>query len=109
PLDVLEWRILVDSPIDAARVRLTPSAYYTAANGVDSVTDEQGNFIVRVDPPFDMDLYPIDTPAPPQNFYTAPNTETLSVSATLHIDGLAAGEHTSVALAVKRRDTRLAK
>src|SRR4030095_1514026 len=37
--DTLEWRVFVDSPIDATKVRFTPEAFYTAANGVDQVTD----------------------------------------------------------------------
>ena len=50
-LDVLEWRLLVDSPIDATRVKLAPAAWYTAAPGVESVTDDQGRFVLQVNPP----------------------------------------------------------
>jgi RHS repeat-associated protein len=108
-LDVLEWRVFVDSPIDATRVRLTPSAYYTAADGLDSVVDDQGNFIVRVDPPFDMDLYPISSATTPQDFFTVASTGTLSVQATLQVSGLNSGESTSAVFTVKRRGALLAK
>jgi hypothetical protein len=55
-LDNLEWRVLVDSPIDVTRIRFTPSAYYTAADGVDDVTDEDGNPVLQITPPYDIDL-----------------------------------------------------
>jgi RHS repeat-associated protein len=106
--DVLEWRIFVDSPIDATRVKLTPDAFYTAADGVDRVTDDQGNFVIRVSPPYDMDLYPVSTATAPQGFFTVPAAGTFPVQARVQVN-LPAGETTTAAFTVKRRNALLAK
>ncbi|MGH8721191.1 MAG: hypothetical protein ACREU4_04370, partial [Burkholderiales bacterium] len=110
-LDTLEWRIVVDSPIDATRVKLTPSAHYTAAQGVDQVTDENGNFVVRVNPPYEMDLYPASALTAPQGFHTAPTPATtpLPVQARLRFTGLAQDEVKQGVFTVKRRGALLAK
>ena len=110
-LDVLEWRIFVDSPIDTTRVRLTPEAFYTAAEGLESVTDEQGNFVVRVTPPYEMDLYTFTPLTAPQGFYTvpAPAVTPLPVQARIQVNGLQSGEIANAVFTVKRRGARLAK
>ncbi|MFL6653730.1 MAG: toxin TcdB middle/N-terminal domain-containing protein, partial [Sulfurifustis sp.] len=108
-LDVLEWHVFVDSPIDVTRVRLLPVAYYTAADGVDRVTDDKGNFVIRVDAPYDIDFYPVSTATAPQDFYTATATGTLPVQAQVEMTGLAAGEVAKAMLTVKRRGALLAK
>jgi YD repeat-containing protein len=110
-LDVLEWRVFVDSPVDATKVRLVPQAFYTAAEGLESVTDEQGNFVVRVEPPFEMDLYTFTTLTAPQGFYTVPTPATtpLPVQARIQVNGLQSGEIANAVFTVKRRGARLAK
>lgn len=108
-LDVLEWRILVDSPIDATRIRLTPIAHYTAAEGLDSVTDEHGNFILQVSPTYDMDLYPDSTLTAPQDFYLVPSDGTVPAEVRIQIDGLSAGERAQAVFTVKRRGALLTK
>jgi RHS repeat-associated protein len=107
-LDVLQWQILVDSPIDATAVALTPSAFYTAADGV-TVTDNHGNFVVNVSPTFDMDLYPVTMATAPQDFFTAPNTGTFTAQARIDLSGLASGAIANAAFTVKRRGALLAK
>jgi RHS repeat-associated protein len=107
--DLLQWQIFVDSPIDATRVQLVPSAYYTSAQGVDTVTDEQGNFVLKVVPTFDMDLYPISSATAPQDFFTASATGSVSVQARVQATGLAAGAVASAVFTVKRRGALLAK
>lgn len=107
--DVLEWRIVVDSPIDATRIRLVPTAYYTAAQGVDAVKDDDGNYLIQVRPPFDIDLYPTSNLAASQAAYVAPRTGTLPVTARLSFDGLEEGETAEAVLTVKRRGALLAK
>ncbi|WP_051367030.1 SpvB/TcaC N-terminal domain-containing protein [Hamadaea tsunoensis] len=62
----LAWRVQVDSPIDASRIAWVPRAFYTAADGVDRLTDPQGNPIIDVFPPYDVDLYPVDGLTSPQ-------------------------------------------
>jgi RHS repeat-associated protein len=106
--DVLEWRIFVDSPIDATRVKLTPDAFYTAADGVDRVTDDQGNFVIRVSPPYDMDLYPVSTATAPQGFFTVPAAGTFPVQARVRVN-VPDGETLTAAFTVKRRGALLAK
>jgi len=108
-LDVLQWQIFVDSPIDATRVRLTPRAFYTAAEGVDRVIDENGNFVLQVNPPYDMDLYPVSSATTPQDFFTVPTTGTFPVQARVQVSGLNSGETTNAVFTVKRRGALLAK
>jgi len=111
-LDVLEWRIFVDSAIDATKVRLAPDAYYTAAEGVDQVTDEQGNFVVRVSPPYEMDLYPATMLTAPQGFYTVPTPAPepiLPVTARFQVTGLDSGQIANAVFTVKRRGALLLK
>jgi len=107
-MDVLQWQIFVDSPIDATRVKLTPDAFYTAADGVDRVTDDQGNFVIRVSPPYDMDLYVVSSATTPQDFFTVPSTGTFTAQARLQTT-LNSGDTTSAFFTVKRRGALLAK
>jgi RHS repeat-associated protein len=107
--DVLSWRILIDSPVDASRIKFAPTAYYTAAQGLDGVTDDQGNYVVQLPVLYQMDLYPVDSLSAPQGYYTATATRSLPVRATVRIGGLAAGQRTSAVLTVKRRDALLGK
>jgi RHS repeat-associated protein len=107
--DVLQWQIFVDSPIDATQVKFTPSAYYTAADGVDRVTDDLGNFVIQVNPPYDMDLYPVSSATTPQDFFTVPTSGTFPVQARVQVSGLNSGETTSAVFTVKRRGALLAK
>ena len=108
-LDVLQWQIFVDSPIDATGVKFTPSAYYTAAPGVDRFVDDDGKFILQVNPPYDMDLYPVSSATTPQGFFTVPNNGTFSVQARVQVSGLNSGETTNALFTVKRRGALLAK
>ena len=106
-MDVLQWQIFVDSPIDATKVKLTPDAFYTSAEGV-TVTDDQGNFVVRVSPPYDMDLYVVSSATSPQGFFTAPSTGTFTAQARLQTT-LDSGVTTSAFFTIKRRGALLAK
>jgi RHS repeat-associated protein len=113
-LDVIEWRILVDSPIDATRIRLAPAAWYTAADGVEDVVDEKGNYVLKVDPPYDMELYLANILTAPQEFYTVPAPPKLPmpplpVQARLKFSDLARGEVKEGIFTVKRRGALLAK
>ncbi len=107
-LDELEWSILVDSPIDAAKIKLTPSAYYTSADGVDDVIDDKGKYVLQVNPPYDMDLYPVNALTAPQASWTATQTGTLSVLPTLDLKPTVKAP-TKVAFTAKRRNTLLGK
>ncbi|HEX7888790.1 MAG TPA: SpvB/TcaC N-terminal domain-containing protein, partial [Ramlibacter sp.] len=106
--DVLDVRVLVDSPIDAARVKFAPKAYYIAAAGV-TVTDNKGNYVVQVPVRYDMDLYPVDKLTAPQAGYVATAAGNLPVQAVVQLTGLPAGQKTSAVLTVKRRGQLLGK
>ncbi|HVQ93577.1 MAG TPA: GH-E family nuclease [Mycobacteriales bacterium] len=105
----LQWRIQVDSPIDLARLDWTPVAEYTAAEGVPRLIDENGNAILRVEPPYVVDMYPVDTLTAPQQSFTAPASGTLMVVPSLAVE---AGDTTTdgrVVFTVKRRGALLGK
>ena len=68
--DKLLLRIKVDSPIDISKVKWTPQIVYTQVVGNDKVTlqpapvDEDGNLIYKIDPPYDIDFYPVKVGSP---------------------------------------------
>ena len=76
---------------------------------MDSVTDDQGRFVLQVNPPYDMDLYPVNALTAPQEAHTVTASGTLPVRATLSVSGLAAGQRTSAVFTVKRRGALVAK
>ena len=105
----LEWRVRVDSPIDLGTLAWTPRAYYTAAEGVDRVTDPSGRFLIDIHPPYNVDMYPVDgLDAPQQSFHVADDGElTVAPELVLDIDGDT--PDATVAFTVKRRDELVAK
>jgi RHS repeat-associated protein len=107
--DSLSWRLKVDSPIDAAAVQWVPHAHYLDAQGVDSVIDENGNPTLNIEPPYDLDLYPVTTLTGPQGFYTATQSGTLAVEPTLAFNFGASTPDTRVVFTVKRRGALAAK
>ncbi|MEU8632364.1 SpvB/TcaC N-terminal domain-containing protein [Amycolatopsis sp. NPDC048633] len=102
--DTLSWRLKVDSPIDAGTLNWVPRAHYVAAAGGVPVVDQQGNPTLVIDPPFDLDLYPVDSSTAPQGTYTADRAGDLVVQPELALDGDA-----HVVFTVKRRGALLAK
>ncbi|HEY0603173.1 MAG TPA: SpvB/TcaC N-terminal domain-containing protein, partial [Herpetosiphonaceae bacterium] len=106
--DALRLHVRVDSPIDLSQIAWTPSLVYTAAaNGV-PVTDDQGNPLIQVDPPYDIDLYPASNLSAPQESWTAPQAGTITVTPQLTGDGDAATDG-QVTFTVKRQGALLAK
>ncbi|MEN3361162.1 MAG: hypothetical protein V7637_5144 [Mycobacteriales bacterium] len=104
----LQWRIKVDSRIDLSRLAWTPVADYTAAAGVPRLTDESGNPLVRVQPPYVVDMYPADGLTAPQGSFTAPAAGTLTVAPALTLrPGDSADGH--LVFTVKRRGALLGK
>jgi RHS repeat-associated protein len=103
----LKWRIALDSPVDLAQLGWTPHAFYTAAEGVTRLTDENGNPVLTVDPPYDIDMYPVDDLTTPQQAFTPPVTGELTVAPALTLDAThPAGR---VVFTVKKRGAPLAK
>lgn len=82
----LSWRLRVDSPIDAGAVRWVPKAHYTAAQGVDSVVDSAGHPTIVVNPPYDLDLYPVNTLTAPQQSYKVTRTGTLTAQPNIKMN-----------------------
>jgi RHS repeat-associated protein len=104
--DTLSWRLRVDSPIDAGTLHWVPEAHYTAAEGGVPVFDGDGNPTLKISPPYDLDMYPVDTLTAPQGSYTATQSGQLTVEPTLALDGTA---NAKVVFTVKRRGALLAK
>ena len=102
----LRWRVAVDSPVDLGQLAWAPHGFYTAADGVDQVTDDSGNPLFTVDPPYDVDMYPVDGLTAPQGFRHIAADGTITVAPRL-----AFGTETSarVAFTVKRRGELLVK
>ncbi|GAB3001725.1 SpvB/TcaC N-terminal domain-containing protein [Saccharothrix stipae] len=106
---ILKWRVRVDSPIDVDQLEWTPRAYYTAAEGVDRVTGPNGEFLIDVHPPYDLDLYPVDGLTGPQGFLDVPQDDQLTVTPSLSFAFGSEQPTARVAFTVKRRGELLAK
>jgi RHS repeat-associated protein len=106
---VLNWRVRVDSPIDLDQIEWTPRAFYTAAEGVDRLTDGDGQPFIDVFPPYDLDMYPVNELAAPQEFFTVPAGGQVTVDPSLSFDFGGAQPTARVAFTVKRRGELLAK
>ncbi|MFI9816522.1 SpvB/TcaC N-terminal domain-containing protein [Saccharothrix variisporea] len=107
--DTLSWRLKVDSPIDAGTLRWVPRAHYTSAQGLDSVVDDKGNPVLVINPPYDLDMYPVSTLSAPQASYTATQTGTITVDPALAFDFAGQTPNTRVVFTVKKRGALLAK
>ncbi|MGB9081499.1 MAG: SpvB/TcaC N-terminal domain-containing protein, partial [Desulfuromonadaceae bacterium] len=106
-LDELQFKILVDSPVDASLVRFDPIAYYTAASGLDTVKNEKGEYILKVSVPYSMDLYPADDLTAPQKWWKAPQSGDLVVTPSLaFLNGISDAQ---VVFTVKKRGVLLGK
>ncbi|MFI6698967.1 SpvB/TcaC N-terminal domain-containing protein [Streptomyces sp. NPDC050509] len=103
----LSWKLLVDSPIDANALRWAPKAHYTKADGVESVVDPAGNPTVVVNPPYELNLYPVNSSTGPQGSYTATRTGTLIVEPDIQLKPNS--ENATIFLTVKKRNALLGK
>jgi hypothetical protein len=86
-----------------------PQAFYTVADGVDRLTGADGKPLIVVDPPYDLDIYPVDGLTAPQGFYHVSADTTLTVDPSLSFNFGAAHPTATVAFTVKRRGGLLAK
>lgn len=107
--DTLSWRLKVDSPIDAGTLSWAPHAYYTSAQGVSSVVDQNGNPTLTIDPPYDLDMYPATTLTAPQESYTATQTGDLTVVPNIAFNFGSATPDTKLVFTVKRPGALVAK
>jgi RHS repeat-associated protein len=104
--DSIQLRVRVDSPIDVRQVQWTPSLSYTASPDVSPIVDGSGRPLVQLHPPYDIDLYPVSNLTAPQQAFTVPADETITVSP--HVTA-AAGASGTVTFTVKRQGALLAK
>ena len=107
--DTLSWRLKVDSPIDAGTLSWAPHAFYTSAQGLDSVVDAQGNPTLTIDPPYDLDMYPATTLTAPQQSFVAPQTGDLTVVPNIAFDFGSSTPDTKLMFTVKRPGALAAK
>ncbi|OLE27142.1 MAG: hypothetical protein AUG49_06140 [Catenulispora sp. 13_1_20CM_3_70_7] len=105
----LGWRVRTDSPIDLSKISWTPGAYYTAAAGVSRFFDADGKPLLKIDPPYSVDMYPGDDLTAPQQAYTVPADGTLSVQPNLSFDFHGAQPNATVVFTVKRQGVLMAK
>ncbi|MFL6161611.1 MAG: SpvB/TcaC N-terminal domain-containing protein [Jatrophihabitantaceae bacterium] len=104
--DIIALRVKVDSPIDLSKLDWSPSLYYLSSPDVSTVTDSSGNPLIQLHPPFDVDSYPIDNLTAPQQPWSAPATENVTVKPSLTA---ADGANGSVTFTVKRQDAVAAR
>lgn len=105
PQDVFQLRVKIDSPVDLQQIRWSPSLFYLEAEGK-TVVDEDGNYLLQLHPPYDMDMYPVSNLTAPQVAWTAPQTGLLTVSPQLVAQPNSNG---LVTFTVKKRGELLAK
>ncbi len=107
--DTLSWRLKVDSPIDAGTLSWAPHAFYTSAQGVNTVVDANGNPTLTIDPPYDLDMYPATTLSAPQEAFTATQTGDLTVVPDIAFDFGSSTPDTKLVFTVKRPNELVAK
>jgi len=107
--DTLAFRIRSDSVIDLQQMEWAPQLYYTAVSGDTPVKDGNGNYQIKINPPYDADLYPVylpDAPAAPQEPWTAASAGTVSITPALTFSSAVT---TEVVFTVKKKGALLAK
>ncbi|MET0493764.1 MAG: SpvB/TcaC N-terminal domain-containing protein [Actinoplanes sp.] len=100
--DTIEVRLKVDSPIDATTLQWKPRIAYLSSPELPDVNDENGEPLVQLYPPFDIDTYTTTGPPTP---WRVPQTGTVRLTPLL----TASGSGGTVTFTVKRRGERVAK
>jgi RHS repeat-associated protein len=104
--DTIQLRIKVDSPIDLRQLEWKPRLFYTASPDVSRLVDDNGDPLIQLHPPYDVDLYPINQLTAPQRPWAVPRTGTVRVMPQL---SAAPGANGTVTFTVKRRGALVAK
>ena len=104
--DAIALRVAVDSPIDLSKLEWTPSLYYVSSPDVSTLTDDNGNPLIQLHPPYDIDTYPVDDLTGPQQAWTAPADETVTVTPDVTA---ASGTDSTLTFTVKRPGKLVAK
>ncbi|MFZ3090664.1 MAG: SpvB/TcaC N-terminal domain-containing protein [Nitrospirota bacterium] len=107
-VDSISLRVRVDSPVDVTKIQWAPNLYYISSPDPNvQVTDDQGNYIIQLNPPYDIDIYPDSNLTAPQEPWTATQTGALTVNTQLSVSG--ADTSGEVIFTVKRLNERAAK
>jgi RHS repeat-associated protein len=110
--DLIELRVQADSPIDLRQLDWHPSLFYTATSDKNPdntpipVQNQQGQYLIQLHPPYDIDMYPVSDLAAPQDVWTVPQNGTLTVMPQLTAAPDANGR---VVVTVKRPGALVAK
>ncbi|HEY0167755.1 MAG TPA: SpvB/TcaC N-terminal domain-containing protein [Jatrophihabitans sp.] len=105
--DTIALHVKVDTPIDVSKLAWTPTLHYLSSPDVATVTDDAGNPLIQLHPPFDIDTYPANTSTSVDGQqWTAPATETVSVKPVITA---ASGANGTATFTVKRRGGLMAK
>jgi RHS repeat-associated protein len=107
--DTLSWKLKADSPVDLGTLHWVPDAFYTAADGGVPVVDQNGNPTLRINPPYEVDMYPATTLTAPQGFFTAPASGNVTVEPNLAFNFGGQETNARVVFTVKKRGQLLAK
>ncbi|RIK42745.1 MAG: hypothetical protein DCC55_07780 [Chloroflexi bacterium] len=107
-MDILKLRVKVDSPIDLRQIAWVPQiTYVSAADPNQVVVDDQGNPIFVIDPPYDIDMYPVNDLTMPQQPWIA--TETGEATVTTQVTAPSLDTSGTVVFTVKRPSALVAK
>ncbi|HEX6682415.1 MAG TPA: SpvB/TcaC N-terminal domain-containing protein, partial [Candidatus Limnocylindrales bacterium] len=104
--DTIQLRIQVDSPIDARAVQWTPELFYTESPDTSPLVDANGDPLIQLRPPYDLDLYPVNGLTAPQQAWVVPADGNVTVAPRITALPDASG---SVVFTVKRRGALVAK
>ncbi|SDU25743.1 SpvB/TcaC N-terminal domain-containing protein [Amycolatopsis keratiniphila] len=104
--DSLSWRLRADSAIDPSALKWVPQAHYTQAEGVETVVDENGKPTIVINPPYDLDMYPVSSGSTPQKAWTAGQTGQLFVQPFISPMMMDTDKHTFV-FTIKKRGGQL--
>ena len=106
--DQLSLRVRVDSPIDARQIDWTPEIFYISSPDA-PVTDQNGNFQIKIVSPYDMDLYPRDNLTAPQQAWTVTQTGTATVVPSITLSPGTTPSTGEIILTVKKQGALVAK
>ena len=107
--DRIQLLVRVDSPIDLRQLEWTPELFYVSSPVLGELFDEDGNPIVRLRPPYDIDIYPFSNLTAAQEPWIVPQSGTYLVGTRLAARAGDAAANGDVVFTIKTTGRRLAK
>ena len=98
--DTIALRVKSATPIDLSKLDWTPELYYLSSPDVSPVTGSDGKPLIELHPPYDVDSYPVTDLTAAQQPWTAPATESITVTPSITATSAADG---SVIFSLKRQ------